>query len=386
MNPLEIVNRRNELDPLPELGPLCAESPLLRVEEEGVVGWLALGRDEVRAVLGDTDRFITLPPADTLERARQLAEPGNLLHWNPPEHTRYRKMLAPEFTPRRVREMTPDIQKYVDEQLDILERSGPPADLMRSFVWPVCGRICALLLGLPRDDMAELIRHVAVRAHRSGRQQSAASRAYTRYVRSLVERRRAEPGDDLLSRLVLEHGDDVSDAELAGLFSSVAFSELEGTAHMTGVGMLALLRHPDQLALLRERPELMDHAVEELLRYVSVVASVSPRTAVADVPLGDQVIRAGERVGCWLFAANRAEQPGEGPDGLDVTRENAGHLAFGHGVHFCVGAALAKAQLGISFAGLLERFPDLRVAVPPEELRFRVESPQYGLEALPIAW
>ncbi len=383
MKPYEIVKQRNVLDPLPELADLCAESPLLR---HGDQGWLAIGRDEVRAVLNDTDRFVTLPPAETLEKAKQMAEPGNPLHWNPPEHTRLRRMLTPEFTPRRVRAMTPLIEEYVDEQLDILERTGQPADLMRSFVWPICGRVCCLLFGLPRDDLAELVRHIAVRTLRTGRQQSAAARAYTRYLRSLVERKRAEPGDDLLSRLIGEHGDDVTDQELAGLFSSIAFSELEATSHMLGVGVLALLQHPDQLALLRERPDMMDHAVEELLRYVSVVPDISPRTAVEDVSLGGQVIKAGEQVHCSLFAANRGRQPGEAPDDLDVTRENVSHIAFGHGPHFCLGAALAKVQLRIAFAGLLRRFPGLRLAVPPEELRFRVASPQYGLESLPIAW
>jgi cytochrome P450 len=315
-----------------------------------------------------------------------MAEPGNPLHWNPPEHTRLRRMLTPDFTPRRVRAMTPLIEEYVDEQLDILERTGQPADLMRHFVWPVSGRVCCLLFGLPRDDMAELVRHIVIRTHRSGRKQTAAARAYTRYLRSLVERKRRDPGDDLLSRLIREHGEAVTNEELAGLFSSIAFSELESTSHMAGVGVVALLRHPDQFALLRERPELMDHAVEEVIRYVSVVSEVSPRTAVEDVPMGGQVIRAGEQVGCSLFAANRAQRPGETPEGLDVTRENVSHLGFGHGPHVCLGAALAKVQLRVSFAGLARSFPGLRLAVRPEELRFRVASPQYGLESLPVVW
>jgi cytochrome P450 len=383
MNPHEIIQRRNGLDPVPELGPLCAESPVMRGDDGS---WFALGREEIRAVLGDTDRFVTLPPAENLEKAKQMAEPGNPLHWNPPEHTRLRRMLTPDFTPRRVRAMTPLIEEYVDEQLDILERTRQPADLMRHFVWPISGRVCCLLFGLPRDDMAELVRHIAIRTHRSGRKQTEAARAYTRYLRSLVERKRRDPGDDLLSRVIREHGEEVTNEELAGLFSSITFSELEATSHMAGVGVLALLRHPDQLALLRERPELMDHAVEELLRYVSVVPEISPRTAVVDVPLGGQVIKAGEQVRCSLFAANRGQGTGETPDDLDITRENVSSLAFGHGPHVCVGAALAKVQLRVSFAGLLRSFPGLRLAIPPEELRFRLASPQHGLESLPVAW
>ena len=383
-DPRDVVKHRDGLDPLPELGRMTVDTPL--VEADGNT-WLALGRETIRAVLGDTERFTSKPPAENEEASRRLTEAGNLLQYDPPEHTRLRRMLTPEFTAARARSMEPLIEKIVRERLDLLERTGPPADLMRLVAWPVTGLICCSLLDFPRDDLDEITRNIVVRANGTGAKQLAAGNAYHTYLGRLVARRRRQPGgDDLLSRLIREHGPDVTDEELSGLCSAVLLAQLEGGAHMLGVGAMALLEHPDQLALLRTRPELMDQAVEELLRYVTILPGVSPRTAREDVPLADRVIKAGDVVFCVLFAANRAQPPGAPRDDLDITRDSTGHMAFGHGVHFCLGAPLARVQTKVFLAALLERFPGLRLAVPPDRLRFRLRSPQHGVEALPVAW
>jgi cytochrome P450 len=186
---------------------------------------------------------------------------------------------------------------------------------------------------------------------------------------------------------VREHGGNITDGELEGLAASLMAAGIENVASMLGLGVLALLEHPDQLTLLRDRPELIDRAVEELLRYVSIISTASPRTAVEDVPLAGRVVRAGERVVCSLFAANRIRTPGAPEDGLDITREPAPHMAFGHGIHHCLGAPLARMELRIAYLALLRRFPTLRLAVPPEDIHFRPPtSRNYAVETLPVTW
>ncbi|GAA2440020.1 cytochrome P450 [Streptomyces glaucus] len=390
-----VYHRRDRFDPLPELVALRTECPVLRTGLHGgpsdqVVGWLVTGIDESREVLGDQHRFTMLPPADTEAQSRRLQNIGNPLHYDPPEHTRLRRMLNPEFTMRRLRRLQPRIEAVVEECLDAMEQAGAPSDLMHHFAWQIPGRTACELLGVPRDDRAELSRHLDItRDDGRGRaRQMAAGRAYRAYFRRFAARQRRDPGDDLLGMLVREHGDEITDEELEGLAASLTSAGIENVASMLGLGTLVLLEHPDQLAALRRDPGLIDRAVEELLRYVSVIPTLSPRTALEDVPLGGHVVPKGERVVCSAFAANRIAAPGGGPeDGFDITREPAPHLAFGHGVHHCLGAPLARMQLRTAYLALWRRFPDLRLAVPAEEIRFRTPSSRvYSLDALPVAW
>ncbi|UXY31774.1 cytochrome P450 [Streptomyces sp. HUAS TT20] len=377
---------RDGVDPVPELCRMAARTPLVRDDGPGANDWVVSGREEARAVLGDAQRFTTRPPAETAEASRRLVEPGNLLQYDPPEHTRLRQMLTPEFTVRRMRRMEPLIERIVEDRLDVLERAGKPADLMRHFARPVPGLVGCALVGVPRDDQAELARTLDIRSSGRGKKNIQAMKAFNAYMVRMVAQRRRAPGDDLLSMLILGHGEDLDDRELGGVCASLVAGGFENAAEMLALGTLVLLEHPDQLQLLRKQPELTDGAVEELLRHVSVVSTASPRTALADVPMGDQVIKAGDLVDVSLFAANRIQPPGAPPDRFDITREQTNHLAFGHGIHFCVGAALARMELRIAYAALLRRFPDLRLAVPPGELRFRPLAPQYGLEVLPVTW
>ncbi|MFE2042284.1 cytochrome P450 [Streptomyces sp. NPDC059477] len=390
-----VYNRRDRFDPVPELAELRARCPVLRTElhagpSSQVVGWLVTGIEESREVLSDMERFTTLPPADTEAQSRRLQNIGNLLHYDPPDHTRLRKMLNPEFTMRRLRRLQPRIDAVVEECLDTMEETGSPADLMQHFAWQIPGQTACDLLGVPQDDRAELSRQLDItRDDGRGRaRQMAAGRAFRAYFQQLSVRERRDPGDDLLGMLVREFGDDITDEELEGLAASLTSAGIENVAAMLGLGILVLLEHPDQLALLLDRPELIDRAVEELLRYVSVIPTLSPRTALTDVPLGGQVVPKGERVVCSAFAANRTAAPG-GPskDGFDITREPAPHMAFGHGVHYCIGAPLARMQLRSAYLALWRRFPKLRLAVPHEEIRFRMPSSRnYSVDTLPVAW
>ncbi|MFI7498082.1 cytochrome P450 [Streptomyces sp. NPDC049687] len=380
-----VDKRRDVLDPVPELLELGARAPLFRDTITGVFDWMAVGRGVVREILGDAERFSSNPPPDGDGR-RMAPQPGNLLQSDPPSHTRLRRFVVPLFTVRRMQRLAPTVERIVAERLDLLERSGRPADLMRLFARPVAGLTCAALLGLPRDDLTELSRLADHRASPHSPRRDPASRAYFAHILRLVVDRRRDPGDDLLGTLIREHGDELDDEELAGLCEGIISGTLENSAEMLGLSTLALIRHPDQAALLRERPELMERAVEELLRYVSVVAAVSPRTAQQDVTIGGETIKAGEVVACSVFAANRCPHADGAADGLDITREPGSHLALGHGIHFCLGAALARMQLRVALTGLLERFPGLRLGVGVDELRFRLLAPQYGVETLPVIW
>lgn len=381
---LPVDKRRNVLDPVPELLEISARTPLFR-PPGGMPHWIVTDREVVRQILADAERFSSMPPPEQDGR-KPDPHPGSLLQTDGAEHSRLRRLVAPMFTVRQMQKLEPMMVRIVAERLDLLERAGRPADLMRHFARPVAGLTLAAILGLPRDDLPELSRLGDHRASgHSSRRHSAASE-YVGHFRKLVAAQRRDPGDGLAGMLIREHGDAVSDEELAGLCESIANGSIENTAETIALGTLALLCHPEQLTLLRERPELMDRAVEELLRYVSVVAAVSPRTALEDVEIGGEVIKAGEVVSCSVFTANRCPYSDGAADGLDIAREPANHLALGYGIHFCLGAALARLQLRVAFTGLLERFPGLRLGVEVEELRYRSLAPQFGVETLPVVW
>jgi cytochrome P450 len=382
-------HQREGLDPPGELLEMSTATPLARNPEPGILAWVATGRAEVRQILGDGARFSTRPPADSEEDSRLITQPGNPLQYDPPDHTRLRKMMAPEFSAFRMRRMEPLIERLVEDRLDVVERAGPPSDLMRNFAWPLPGLVGCTLLGVPRDDQLELARNMDISRseHLSWQRRRAAATAFDGYLLRFIKHRRRNSSDDMLGVLMRDYGDEVSDKELVGFCASIMAAGLDNMAEMIGLGTLALLDHPDQLELLRQKPELMDRAVEELLRYVAVVPIASPRTALTDVTVGEEVIKEGEIVSCSLLAVNRAQRDEMSNDGFDITREGTSHMAFGHGIHFCAGAALARLQLKIAYAGLLRRFPNLSLGVPRDQLRFRPpQSAVYGIEKLPIAW
>jgi cytochrome P450 len=205
------------------------------------------------------------------------------------------------------------------------------------------------------------------------------------YMAGLVAEQRRNPGDDMIGMLIREHGDDIGDEELVGLADLLLIAGHETTSNMLGMGTLLLLRHPEQAAQIRAG-EGVEEAVEELLRYLSVVHAVMPRTAMTDVELSGQLIRKGEVVLCSLPAANRDPELGDDLDTLDIKRKISAHVAFGHGVHHCLGAPLARMEMKIAFPALLRRFPNLAPAIPFEEVPFRAFSVVYGLTSLPVTW
>lgn len=386
---LAMHNRRDRFDPLPALTRLAEDAPLTEADlADGPatsMGWLVTGHEEVRQVLGDSERFSTVPGKDRGDG--RPAQAGNLIQYDPPEHSRLRQLLTPEFTVRRMRALEPAVDAIVGDCLDSLEKAGQPADFMRHVAWPVPGLVMCELFGVPRDDRTELARVLKVSrpAFRGRRLQVTAGAGYLAYVQRLVARKRREPGDDMLGRIVRAYGPDLDEEELVGLTAFVLGSGVENMASMLGLGVLALLENPDQLALLRERPALIDQAIEELIRYLSIIPTATPRIAREDVRLAGQVIKEGEQVACSLLAANRKRTAERPEDRLDIAREATAHVGLGHGIHYCVGASLVRMELKSAYLAVLDRFPELRLAVEPRDVRFRPQAP-YGVETLPVAW
>ncbi len=272
---------------------------------------------------------------------------GNLLGVDPPEHTRLRRMLTPEFTVRRMRRLEPRIVEIVDDHLDAMEKAGPPADLVADFALPIPSLVICELLGVPYADRASF-------QERTSRlldislpmdERLELGRESREYMADLVARAQAEPGEDMLGMLVRDHGHDLSTDELIGIAGLLLIAGHETTSNMLGLGTLALLRHPEQLALVRDDPAAVAPAVEELLRFLGIVHSGIPRTTTQDVEIGGVAIPADSLVILALAGANRDPRFLADGDRLDVTRDAAGHVAFGHGVHHCLGAPLARMEM-----------------------------------------
>lgn len=389
--------RREQFDPVEDLGRLRDDGAVSKVDTGlGISGYLVTGYADVRSVLSDPARFINADqrsfalPDDRELSPEELAQmqAGQLLALDPPEHTRLRRMLTPEFTVRRMRQLEPRIIEIVEQHLDALERAGAPADLVSSFALPIPSLVICELLGVPFEDHAEFQDRTQRQLDISIPPEERRTLAWEgrEYMAQLVTRAQAAPGEDMLGMLVREHGDELETDELIGIASLLLIAGHETTSNMLGLGTLALLRHPGQLALVREDPAMVGPAIEELLRWLSIVHSGIPRTTTTEVEIAGHTIPAGELVVCALPAANRDPALTDDPDRLDITRGAPGHLAFGHGVHHCLGAPLARMEMRIAFPTLLRRFPRLALAVPPEDVEFRSYHMVYGLLALPVTW
>ncbi|MEU0468677.1 MULTISPECIES: cytochrome P450 [unclassified Amycolatopsis] len=375
---------------LRESRPVC---PL--VFPDGHEGWLVTGYDEVRQVLADT-RFssrldldiihVPYPTPGMPEQTEPSPQmPGLFISMDPPDHTRLRRRLTGAFTVKRMKQLEEHINDIAERHLDQMARLTPPVDLVKEFALPVPSLVICELLGVPYEDR-ETFQHNAARFMVKDielEEKIAVVGALTGYLAELVTRKRAEPGEDILSDLARQ--DDLSIEELTGIAFLLLLAGHETTANMLGLGTFALLEHPAQMADLRANPELVQGAVEELLRYLSV-ADVFYRYATEDLEVGGETIPKGATVVVSLLSANRDPRRFDEPDELDVHRNARGHMAFGHGVHQCLGQQLARLEMRAGFAGLLRRFPDLRLAVPADEVRLRTDMNIYGVHELPVTW
>ncbi|MFD8289767.1 cytochrome P450 [Streptomyces lavendulae] len=389
------VRRTAPFDPPPELAALREESPLTRLRyPDGHLGWLVTGYATARAVLADP-RFsarsefkrvpVARPGTDPFYGAPAL--PGWLVDMDAPRHTRLRRRLAGAFTARRTRSLEPRITAIVDRHLTAMARRGAPADLVADFALPVPSLVICELLGVPYEDRADFQRHSATlfSLDTSADQAAAAMRELDAYLTDLVLRgRRSAAAEGLLADLAADA--DLTVGEIAGLGALLLSAGHETTAGSLSLGVFALLCHPAQLARLTSGAVPPDTVVEELLRYLTIFQFGVPRTPSEDVTLAGRTLRAGESVTVCLPAANRDPGRFPDPDRLDVGRRATGHLAFGHGVHQCIGQNLARAEMRIAFPALFARFPGLRPAVPPAEVPLGGDMGFYGVHRLPVTW
>ncbi|RAJ45568.1 cytochrome P450 [Kitasatospora sp. SolWspMP-SS2h] len=367
------------------------DEPVTRVALwDGAPCWLVTRHQDARAVLADP-RFsadATRPGFPFLSAAARQLGTGNtsFIRMDDPEHGHLRRMLTGDFTLRKTAALRPAIQQVADDLFDRMTAGRTAADLVADFALPLPSLVICLLLGVPYEDH-EFFQHCSrtlLDRSTSTEQATAAQQSLVDYLDALTDSKRAHPDDGILSRLVARG--ELSTQDIGAMGRLLLIAGHETTANMTALSVLALLRHPDQLAHLRAHPEATPAAVEELLRWLSIVQTGVTRVAIEDAEIAGVPIRAGEGVICQLNTANRDHERYPDGDALDLTRDTRRHLAFGFGVHQCLGQPLARLELEIALDTLLRRLPGLRLAVPFEEIRFRHEMTVYGVESLPVAW
>ncbi|MGY4968027.1 cytochrome P450 [Streptomyces nigrescens] len=378
-------------DPPEEYRTLREQEPVAPVTfPDGAAGWLVTRYEDVRTVLSDprfsAKRSVLRPGGGGMEDAPP-PPPGLFIIMDAPEHTRFRRLLTGQFTVRRMRQLAPAVEKIVAEQLDAMAAAEGPVDLVQAFALPVPSLVICELLGVPYADREEFQRNSAtiVRLNSSPEEFQQAQAAMRGFIHQLVLSKRDNPTDDILSELV--QSGELTDEELAGVGVLLLIAGHETTANMIALSTMCLLQNPEQLAALRADPSLMDGAVEELLRYLTVVQFGVRRTALEDVELHGQQIKEGSMVVASLASGNRdTEHLADDPEALDVGRSHTAHLAFGHGIHQCLGQQLARAEMKAALSALLDRFPTLRLAVPVEEVPMRDDMLVYGVHELPVTW
>lgn len=380
---------RDGLDPVERMAATCDREPVSRLRVPfGIRAWLITGYEPVREVLGSLDGFSN----DFGRFASHVgikvgADPGGLGFADPPAHTRLRRMLTTEFSKRRLSRLQPRIETIVADRLDALGAADAPADLWQQWALPIPALTICELLGVPYADREYFQKLSAERfdlADGTHRSLDAVAESLT-YLGGLIVQQRRHPGDGLLGALIRANGDAIDDRELAGLADGVLTGGLETSASMLGLGALVLMGDPEMAGRMRTG-DGVDAMVEELLRYLSVVQVAFPRVAVRDLRIAGVPIRAGDVVMCSLSGANRDRVVGDDPDRLDPARRlGRSHLAFGYGVHRCIGAELARMELRTAFPALFQRFPRLRMAIDPAQVTFRRASIVFGLDSLPVS-
>ncbi|HEU5333475.1 MAG TPA: cytochrome P450 [Actinocrinis sp.] len=379
-------------DPNAGLARLRDTEPVARLAyPDGHLGWLVTKPSIARKVLTDP-RFSArrellhapVEPPDPLPPGP--ARPGWMSGMDPPEHTGYRELVTAQFSIRRLTRLEPPATESAESLLDEIELAGPPADLVEAYALPIPPLVIGELLGVPERERDEVrSRTQALTRPTTGTDQAVEIvRALREYVHRLVGRKRAHPGDDVLSGLAA--GGRLTDEELANIGTLLLVTGHETTARMIAHGVFALLCHPAQLEKVKADPASADRAVEELIRYLAVVEAGVSRAALEDVELEGRPIKKGETVTVWISAANRDPEVFEDPDVLNLERTASGHLSFGYGIHECVGQQLARLELRVAYSCLFNRFPSLRLAVPAGEVPLRAGVAVHMIESLPVTW
>ncbi|MDT3397013.1 cytochrome P450 [Streptomyces sp. B1866] len=396
-NPAFPMARACPFSPPPAYARLTAEEPVSRVTlQDGRPAWLITRHDTARRLLVDprvsSDRADPGFP-EVVPGIRAMAQLGRgfLLLMDQPEHTVHRRLITGEFTLKRVRAMRPRIQEIVDEHVTaLLAAPDRTADLVETLAMPVPSLVICDLLGVPYGDHPFFQRCTNALVKRTGTDTDgvAAFAALREYLGELVTAKDHDPGEDLLSRLVVRYRQEgLYDHELlTGIAMLQLIAGIETTANMIPLGVAALLRHPGQLADLRADPDLMPGAVDELLRYFGIADMAVTRVAAEDIEIDGTLIRKGDGIVTAVAAVNHDERVFPDPGALDIRRDARQHMGFGHGIHLCLGANLARLELEIVWNTLFARAPGLRLAVPERELPFKTDDSVYGLHRLDVTW
>lgn len=384
-------------DPATPMGAIYAEYPPMSrvVFPSGCEGWLVTRYEDVRLIFSDTrfSRNLLAPGAPC------LIEPGDfstgehsILNMDPPDHTRLRKLTAQAFTVRRIAGLRPRIQQIADTLLRAMAEHGPPVDLVEMFAFPLPTAVMCEILGVPyegRERFRQWSRVIVTPMAYSPAEVAQARRDGADDMAALVAVKRETPGEDLLSVLVHardEDGDRLTEAELIDLATQLLLAGHETTVSLIATGIVLLARHPDQLAALRSDPSLTEGAVEEIMRFDGPADASLLRVALEDVELSAGPVRRGEAVLAHTGAANRDEAAFPGASRFDIRRRNAPQLGFGHGLHFCLGAALARLEGEIAFRTLLDGLQGLGLAVPASAITWRPPLSIRGPEEVPVTW
>jgi cytochrome P450 len=389
------MRRRCPLDPPPDLYELQRETPVCRVTLwDGSEPWIVTRHEDVRTVLTDPRLSVETDrpgfPRFSAGAPSSMGGRPTFISLDPPEHDVIRKMLAGSFTPRRMELLRPDLEQIADSLIDAMVAQAPPVDLVPVFALPLPSLVICRLLGVPYEDHDRFQgwSRTFVDTTRDFESIADAGRSLTNYLDELVSIKEQTPGDDLLSRLVEEHvGPGALDKDgLVDIARLMLTAGHETTANAIALGVVTLLRHPDQLRELREDRSLVRGAVEELLRYLTINHLGRRRVAIGNLVVGNQTIHAGDGVIAAADIANRDESVFESPDHFDVHRDARQHVAFGFGIHQCLGQHLARLELEVALTTLFDRLPDLGLAVPFEELTFKHDKIVYGVDGLPVRW
>lgn len=366
--------------------------------------WLATNYDDVIAILKDTRFTLDRQKIESSEERQSATSESapryvpligmrHLLNTDPPDHTRLRSLVSKAFTPRMIEQLRPRIQQITDELLDAVQSQGR-MDLIADFAYPLPITVISEMLGVPPKDRKPFRAwtQAIVQGQSTVQEREAAGmaaeEAFITYIKTLLAEKRAHPDNDLTSGLVRaeENGDTLSENELISMIFLLITAGHETTVNLIANGTLALLEHPEQMNQLRADPTLLPSAIEELLRYTAPVSLSAVRWASEDIAVHDKVIRKGEMVRCALLGANTDPQQFPDPAVLDILRRENQHVAFGKGVHYCLGAPLARLEGQIAIGTLLRRLPHLRLAQDPEQLAWKEAGSLRVLVALPVAF
>ncbi|MFI6083724.1 cytochrome P450 [Streptomyces sp. NPDC051217] len=390
-------------DPYPAYAWLREHAPVRRTRlPSGVDAWLVTRYVDARRALGDPR--LSKNPVHHAEQPHAKGKTGipgergaelmtHLLNIDPPDHTRLRRLVSQAFTPRRVAEFAPRVQELTDGLIDAFAAKGE-ADLIHDFAFPLPIYAICDLLGVPREDQDDFRDWAGMMIRHGGGPRGGVARSVKKmrgYLADLIHRKRDDPGDDLISGLIRasDDGEHLTENEAAAMAFILLFAGFETTVNLVGNGVYALLRNPGQRERLQRsldagETELLATGIEELLRYDGPVELATWRYATEAVELGGQSVAVGDPVLVVLAAADRDPARFADPDRLDLSRSDNKHLGYGHGIHYCLGAPLARLEGQTALATLLTRLPDLRLAVDPSDLRWRGGLIMRGLRTLPV--